>query len=434
MMPSSSSAPAEVFQAPISAWWGEFTVPAAECAYRAEVQASMAQQQRVGIAIWGVTMLVFALPDYAQLGLSTAFWQLTAYRVAMAVLLAVAFFRLGRRPDLAPAGRLVMWLGLVGYPFFFLFYLLRPEMRPLNTGMIMILQLSLFVSLPGLARAYIPVAVLGVVGPAFTLWAIGLSGAMLTGAVFVVALPAVVGYASAVRLQRAQRLEYQVRCQLLSANQVLKAEVERRIALEKELQHQASTDLLTGLLNRRAFERHAQHELARARRSLQPLSLALLDIDHFKRINDELGHAAGDEVLRALGRLCSGCFRGEDGIGRVGGEEFAVVLPGATLEQAGEIMQRFLDTLGRTAVQVGLRPVAVTATVGLAQYSADTPTLESLLSLADEAMYTGKREGRNRVVLASAQGRFEPYRRGGVALPGSVAPVHKGASTRAPDA
>lgn len=377
---------------------------AVEDAYRAATQASMAQQQRFALVVWGVTLLVFALPDYVQMGPTVAFWQLTAYRIAMVVLLALVFVRLRSHPELAPGGLLVMWPALIGYPFFFLFYVLRPELRPLNTGMIMILQLILFVFLPGRAWAYVPVAAFGVVGSVLTLRAVGTPGPVLMGVLFAVTLPAVVGYASAVRLQRAQRMEFQARHQLLSANEVLKAEVQRRIALEQELQHQASTDLLTGLPNRRAFELAAQREQARARRSLQPLSLALLDIDHFKRVNDEFGHAAGDEVLRTVGQLFAQCFRGEDCVGRIGGEEFAVVLPGATLHEAGEILQRFLDKLGSTAVQVGTRSIAVTATVGLAQCGPDTPTLESLLSAADAALYTGKREGRNRVVPTPAPG------------------------------
>src|SRR5690606_37456197 len=183
-----------------------------------------------------------------------------------------------------------------GLPVLLSFLRAAPRASGVNTGMIMLLQLSLFVFLPGRALAYVPVAVMGVVGACFTLWALGSDAANLMGALFVLTLPAIVGYACAVRLQRAQRLEFQVRRQLLSANEELKAEVQRRILLERELQHQASTDLLTGLPNRRAFELAAQRELGVALRLQQPLSLALLDIDHFKRINDEHGHAAGDEV------------------------------------------------------------------------------------------------------------------------------------------
>lgn len=409
--PSPPPAPDEVPQSPISTWRGEFVHIDVEQAYRAEHQQTMAQQQRLGIAIWGITMVVFALPDYIELGPTTGFWQLTAYRLAMVVVLALAFVRLGQSPALAPEGRLVMWLGLIGYPFFFLFYVIRPEIRGLNTGMIMILQLSLFVFLPGRALQYVPVAVLGVVGSAYTLWATGLSPSTVLGVVFVVTLPAVVGYASAVRRQRAQRLEFQLHRQLMAANAVLQAEVQRRIALEVELQHQATTDPLTGLRNRRAFEVQANSEIARAGRSLQPLSVALLDIDHFKQVNDNLGHAAGDMVLRTVGELCGRRFRSEDGVGRIGGEEFAVVLPGASLEQAGAVMQRFLDTLGSTVVEVETRRITVTATVGVVQLSPELPTLESLLSRADAALYAGKHGGRNRVMLARPDGEFSRYTR-----------------------
>lgn len=379
----------------------------------------MARQQRMGFVIWGITMVGFALPDYLQMGPSIAFWQLTAYRVAMGVLLALAFVRLGRRPALAPSGQMVMWLGLAGYPFFCLFYVLRPELRDLNTGMIMLLQLSVFMFFPGRALVYVPVAVAGVLAPLGTLWALGSGQPRLMGALFVLTLPAVVGYASAVQLQRAQRLEFQMRRQLQSANDELKAEVQRRTALEQELKHQASTDPLTGLANRRAFELAAKRELARARRAQSPLSLALLDIDHFKRINDEHGHAAGDEVLRVVGRVLAECLRCEDCVGRVGGEEFAVMLPGAALSEAREVLQRVLARLASTTVQAGPQRIAVTATVGLAQCSAGGASLEALLSSADAALYAGKREGRNRVMVAAdvpaagepdgALGRYAPH-------------------------
>ncbi|MFY3386497.1 GGDEF domain-containing protein [Paracidovorax sp. MALMAid1276] len=404
--PAPGPAPAA---AAIHSWSGEFVDAATERAYRAEHQQAMAQQQRLGVGIWGVTMVLFALPDYAQMGPSREFWLLTAYRLAMAVLLAMAFMRLGRKPELAPASTTVMWLGLAGYPFFFLFYVLRPDLRALNTAMIMLLQLSLFVFLPGRALQYVPVVTFGAVGAAFTMWSVGVAPPVVMGVIFALALPAIVGYASAVRLQRAQRQEYHLRQQLLAVNQGLQAEVQRRIALEVELQNQASTDALTGLRNRRAFEHQANNELHRARRSLQPLSVGLLDIDHFKQVNDGLGHAAGDAVLRTVGALFASRFRCEDAVGRIGGEEFAVVLPGATLEQAGEVMQRFLDTLGSTPVEVGPHRVTVTATVGVVQHSPGAPTLENLLSRADSGLYAGKREGRNRVMLALPEGGFARY-------------------------
>lgn len=423
-LPTSAVDP--VAQAPISAWRCEFIGSDVEQGYRSSVQVSMAQQLRGVLAIWGIAMLVFALPDYAQLGATQAFWQLTAYRVVVSALMAYAFVLLRQRPELAPSGRVMMWLGLVGYPFFFLFYFLRPEMRTLNTGMIMLLQLSLFVFPPGRALAYVPVALLGVVGSTAAMWVLGTTGAMLLGVVFVVTLPAIVGYASAVRLQRAQRLEYQVRHQLMAANQVLLAEMQRRIDLEQQLQHQASTDPLTGLPNRRAFELHAHREIARARRSSQPLSVALLDIDHFKQISDNYGHAGGDEVLRTVGSLGASCFRREDYMARIGGEEFAVLLPGAPLEQAGDVMQRFLDQLAGTVMTVGQPPITVTATVGLAQYSPQTETLEQLLSQADGAMYAGKREGRNCVVLSVAPGRFQRLHRFGQAPADGLPPTGQG--------
>jgi diguanylate cyclase (GGDEF)-like protein len=168
------------------------------------------------------------------------------------------------------------------------------------------------------------------------------------------------------------------------------------------LEHQASIDGLTGLMNRRAFMEAAGREFGRARRADRPLSVLMLDLDHFKDINDTLGHAAGDTVLRLLGALLPQFLRSNDLVGRLGGEEFCVLLPEVGSERAREVCERlcrgFADTSEATA---GLSR-RVTLSGGVAESRPADENLAAVLQRADQALYRAKALGRDRVELASA--------------------------------
>lgn len=388
----------------ISLWRGEFTDDKTELAYRADVQPVMARQLRTALWIWAALMLLFALPDYQALGGSSVFWTLTAYRGAMVVLLLLGVHALRRRPHLAPQGYLTMWLEMVGFPFFFLFQWLRPELRSMNIAMVMIMNFSLFIFVPGRAIFGAWVALVGITGTVAALVLTGTAVKMAPGVIMVLALPAVVGFLSANRLQRVQRQEFIVRSRLLQANAALQDEIARGNALQAELLRQATTDPLTGLLNRREFANRYALDLSRALRDAEPLSIALIDLDHFKEINDRFGHAAGDEVLRNVAQLCQACFRTHDSVGRMGGEEFAVLLPRATLQQAALVAQRFTQRLAASPVVYGEHTIPLSATVGVAERLADEGLLDEMLHRADHALYAGKHAGRNCVMLATPQG------------------------------
>lgn len=384
----------------ISLWRAEFSDPAVEQAYQADVQPRMAWQLRTALWVWAALVLLFALPDYLVMGGSKAFWALATYRGATAVALLAAAFALRTRPHLAPQGRLAMGLELAGFPFFFLYLLLRPELRATTIGMIMVVNLSLFIFVPGRVALGAWVAAGGIAGTVATLLFMGFGGENLPGLVMLLSLPAVVGFISANRLQRIQRQEFVVRTRLQQTNAALQEEIARSAELQAELLRQATTDPLTGLPNRREFERCFARDAARADRDASPLCVAVFDLDHFKSINDQYGHGAGDEVLRRVAQLARDCFRSVDSVGRIGGEEFAVLLPGATAQDAAAVAQRFVDRLGGTRVERGDFAIRVTATVGVAERLPGESTLDTLLQRADAALYEGKHAGRNCVVLA----------------------------------
>ncbi|MCZ2407974.1 MAG: diguanylate cyclase [Burkholderiales bacterium] len=166
-----------------------------------------------------------------------------------------------------------------------------------------------------------------------------------------------------------------------------------------ELQALATLDPLTGLLNRRAFVRAAEAELARARRQGSPLSLLMLDLDHFKSINDHFGHPKGDEVLREVARLMTHTVRHTDRIARYGGEEFILLLPDTSEAHALHLAEKLRQTLANTTIAHLATPV--TASIGLACLPVhSTMDLDTLLQHVDCALYEAKHQGRNRCVVA----------------------------------
>jgi diguanylate cyclase (GGDEF)-like protein len=184
------------------------------------------------------------------------------------------------------------------------------------------------------------------------------------------------------------------------------------VALSKEkgdivIKHAATHDGLTDLLNRREFTRRAQDMVDRLSSARQPITMLLLDLDHFKRINDTYGHSVGDEVLIAFARIAKNCLRPCDVIGRYGGEEFAILLPGAVPEQAIEVAERIRTTFSCSpeALVVKVKP---TISIGVAINQGSDSDLGKLVSMADHALYKSKAAGRNRVTSADMTG--EPLR------------------------
>lgn len=165
---------------------------------------------------------------------------------------------------------------------------------------------------------------------------------------------------------------------------------------ELELRQIAMSDGLTGAMTRRGWVDAAQKELARNRRYGTDASIFLFDIDHFKRVNDGHGHPAGDTVLRALVQRCIGTLRGSDMLGRIGGEEFAVLLPSTNAEGAFELAERVRTLFAETPVDVTGAELHVTASFGVCSLDGDINDVDAWLATADAFLYAAKASGRNR--------------------------------------
>jgi diguanylate cyclase (GGDEF)-like protein len=199
----------------------------------------------------------------------------------------------------------------------------------------------------------------------------------ILGSIIVFALFVGAGYA----VQRARRHYFSIHRRLAEAN--------------RQLRHLASVDVLTGVFNRRYFLDLLKRELQRSNRRKHEVSLILMDVDHFKRVNDHNGHPAGDEVLRQLSKALVDTLRSDDVVGRVGGEEFAFMLPETSAATAEEVAERLRVVVEATRIESNDHHISVTASFGIAAAPCEENSTECLLSRADGALYAAKEAGRN---------------------------------------
>lgn len=188
------------------------------------------------------------------------------------------------------------------------------------------------------------------------------------------------------------------------AAQILRVanDITDRRNLEIELQEQATTDSLTGAANRRHLLETAKAELNRARRYDHALALIMLDLDNLKGLNDELGHADGDQAIRHVARTCNANIRATDLLARFGGDEFVVLMPEASLSEAQELADRIVGELAANPIELGGQASAITACCGVSALGGRNDTLDALLRRADRALYDAKSEGRGRVKAKEA--------------------------------
>lgn len=177
-------------------------------------------------------------------------------------------------------------------------------------------------------------------------------------------------------------------------------DISERKRLELELQRQASTDGLTGVLNRRAFTAESERLISVALRHGRPLSLMVIDADHFKKVNDVFGHPTGDTVLKALALTLGQALRTSDVLGRLGGEEFGIVLPETDATGAREVGERLLQAVRERRIEHDGHTLNITVSIGATVLSAGDDSFESAFLRADRALYEAKHGGRDRVVLA----------------------------------
>ena len=194
-------------------------------------------------------------------------------------------------------------------------------------------------------------------------------------------------------------LRRQAEIELENANRRLKSQLEDINLLQNKLQAQVVRDSLTGVYNRRYLDETLSREIAHASRSGYPLSLIMMDVDHFKKVNDQYGHKMGDDVIVAIGRLLQTQTRDSDCVGRYGGDEFLLVMPEVTLEYALERAETWREGIKAMVFQSGDDVIKVTISIGIAAFPQNGSSVDDLIKAADHAMYLAKDQGRDRTVI-----------------------------------
>lgn len=381
----------------ISKWLAEFADRDTELAFQEHIQHMINRQLRIVLIVWAVLLLLFAMPDFQALGVTRPFYYLLAYRVVIALALLLVVLNIKSKTDFFKISYIVTAIVIVGFTGFMLLFYFRPDIVTWIVGVIMIQIIALMMFIPIRFSLAFVGGIYAVVITLVTRWAMGSSKANLIGLFFVLMLPFVLGTATAMRLGVSQRKQFALLSQTAKINQELALEIDRRRALELKLTEMAATDPLTGLYNRREYEMLFTHEIERARRADTPLSVCIVDLDHFKKVNDTYGHGAGDEVLRRTAGLLKDKLRSMDIVGRLGGEEFIILLPQTTIDQAAMIGNRILEALAATDIDTGAAIIRITATIGISQMIPSDPNFNAIIQRADEALYRGKETGRNRV-------------------------------------
>jgi|SRR5579862_2947090 len=196
--------------------------------------------------------------------------------------------------------------------------------------------------------------------------------------------------------------EAELHARLLVGRRILSLQQEL-IAARETMRRAAMYDGLTELLNRREIMESLRREIARSRRDNKPVCIIMADVDHFKKVNDELGHQAGDQVLKEVARRLRIGLRAYDPVGRYGGEEFLLILPGCDLVGGFTRADQLRHVVSSKPITASGAPITVTLSMGIAASSSESDDLESLIRLADAGLYQAKRKGRNRVEQVYAE-------------------------------
>jgi diguanylate cyclase len=386
----------------LSFWSAEFKDPAMEQAYQRHVLPDTVRFLRISLCVWAGLLIVFIPADLSTMAISEGFFVITGMRVAHACLLLWLAWQLKRRPQWASNGWPVTITAILGYPMYLVYPIYQPEFSALGFGIMLLMLLSMYVFIPNRLMLTNLISLVGVTGVTISQVFLGASTVAMIFTIMILCWPALLGYVAAQRVNIGSRRAFILLQHAESANVTLEREIVRRKELEAELQRQALTDPLTGLSNRRHYEMLFEREHDRCRRHHSALTLGMIDLDHFKRVNDTYGHEFGDRVLQFTAEILQRPLRHSDILGRFGGEEFILILPDTDIAQAQAVAERMRLSLEQDALVKDSTAVTVTATFALTQVRAEDADIQECIRRADHALYEGKRAGRNRVALSDA--------------------------------
>jgi diguanylate cyclase (GGDEF)-like protein len=359
-----------------------------EAAYRQQYLKADATQAAWCIGLMVVPLLFFSSTDYLLFGWSMLLVLVGLLRLSLTAISVGIVLRLRQVQDPQTYDRLIAVWMVAACGIVMIINMTRPPTFIQPVMLFAVLVLALFVLIPNqtwhrflLAGSYLTTNL--------TLFLTGrrvaepITANLLWGAVL---LAIIIGFAASSHLSRSRRRQF-----------VARAALEH---IRDEFQEMTTVDALTGLLNRRRFLEVAAEELARSRRYGRALSIIAVDLDHFRSVNDGFGQAVGDDVLKALARTLQKQTRRQDIVGRVGGEEFAAILPETSIETAIALAERIRSHLRSMTITTSSVALTVTASLGVAEVAPADRSLADVLHRADQALYRAKRYGRDRVEAA----------------------------------
>lgn len=354
----------------------------------------------VSASIFGM----FSISDYGLLGLTNEYYLLLTMRVVVVVLclfLALIIRRWGGYANRAWLHALPLWILATGI---ILIVPLRPDSLSTQTTAVVVATMAFYLLIPNLLTVV-------------TIASLYLSvGFIISAVLFADLIPVVtlrialllimanaVGFFALRRLESLQRKQFSLLHEERHQNCMLLKEIAHRKSLETQLRTLAERDALTGLNNRGHFIKLATALLQRSQLENMPFSLFMIDVDHFKRINDTWGHSHGDWVLTKIAEACIQTLRPTDVIGRFGGEEFVVALPNTSAEEAHVVAERLKQQVAELPLKEGMSELRLSITTGIAVAHNEETSLESLINRADQMLYVGKRDGRDQIVMCRTE-------------------------------
>lgn len=379
---------------------GQLREYSSESVYRRSIQERVRFETCISVIVAASIFGMFSITDYHLLGTTREYYLLVAMRfvvVSLCFLLAFVIVRWGSYTRHAWLHALPLWILATGI---ILIVPLRPESLSSQVTAAVVATMAFYLLIPNLLTVV-------------TLASLYLSIGFLTSAVLFADIDSVatlrialllimaniVGFFALWRLEGLQRKQFVLLHEERDQNRQLLKEIAHRKALEEQLRMVAERDALTGLNTRGHFMKRAQGLLQRSQHEKVPFSLFMIDVDHFKSINDTWGHSHGDWVLSKIAEVCAQALRPTDVIGRFGGEEFVVALPNTSAEDAQIVAERLKKRVAELPLKEGMSERRLSVTIGVAVAHTETADLESLIKRADQTLYVGKRDGRNRVVM-----------------------------------
>ncbi len=382
----------------------EFADPDIEAIYWIDSSLESAAMIRRAAVISIVGFLAFAFSDLWTLGVGARWGLLLAIRVAYGVAAFIFALLVTRNPTLVRRHGPICALQLALFASYQTVALLQPDVGGIEQLSIGIIALGIFVLVPNRLLYLTASSLAGVVT-----WIVlnSLQAGSPAGVVVIQSMAfgagLIVGFLAGNRIAISSRRAFALRMREIEVSERLAVEIAWRQRMESDLIRRANVDHLTRVSNRRHFYELADLEFRRAQRTNQTVAFLVIDVDHFKQVNDTHGHAAGDEVLASLSADLSAGVRRIDVVGRIGGEEFAVLMPGATAERAAEVAERVRAKIASSVYQFESGNVMPTVSIGVADGDPWVERAEEVLARADLALYRAKNDGRDRVEVAPTE-------------------------------